>query len=668
MEKIMLILCWWWLGQCLCHDPMPSGVRTNPPVSSTRHKVTGQWLPSLSTTLIGGSESSRNTSQPVPGISENTYHNKENIPPSTLPVNKSEKVDNSSEHMTPSVRPPLNTNIDDHENARTNTSSSTDATTDSQSSLPEVLHSNHEIHTHAHDHNPVYEVDHLPVPESSTTGGGRDGRVTTPSKDLCSNCLCDTTKENVFCKHDHVDHNGIHHLTLNRQTIPPSAKTLHIVGFEKVVVVSNTFSRENLELRSIHFENIELMELHTKSLHFSPIAELNMEVAVIFTNCSIPKMPQHTFTQLTRSEDTRLDTKLEKTRFMSLKIDRCIIEEIHSYALYNARVIYFHMVGTKVNLMEENSVHLDSFDDWIIEKSQLPNMIHKAVCLRAQGIVVFSHNTFIGIGNRSLNIISSNQVLFEFNKVSHLGSEALLGIQPQKDSRAANVVFLNNTILKADERSLLTDSRYPMHERKIINNMFNISCDCQVMTAFESLLGITSSSDYEDIKMFQVVTRRSFCKGIGSVKSYIKVQAHMTHNCTVPITIIAAGTAVGVVILILVVVCVVCNYRVRKAREEANYLGECCFSQSFSTLHSNPQPLMSPISGLPGQPWDPTSPLQPWVMAVPEVKTYKETELNVSYEHTEPMNVSLRESFPLEPGQILDLQRRTQMRSSCPFN
>lgn len=188
------------------------------------------------------------------------------------------------------------------------------------------------------------------------------------------------------------------------------------------------------------------------------------------------------------------------------------------------------------------------------------------------------------------------------------------------------------------------------------------------MTAFESLMGITSSSNYEDIKMFQAVTERSLCHGIGSVKSYIKVQAHMTHNCTLPITIIAAGTAVGVVILILVVVCVVCNYRVRKAQEEANYLGECCFSQSFSTLQSNPQPPLASIPGLPSQPWDPVSSLQPWVVAVPEVKTYKETELNVSFEHTEPMNVSIRESFPLEPGQILDLQHRTQMRSSCPFN
>lgn len=245
----------------------------------------------------------------------------------------------------------------------------------------------------------------------------------------------------------------------------------------------------------------------------------------------------------------------------------------------------------------------------------------------------------------------------------------MLGIQPQKDSRAANIVFLNNTIVQADEHSLLTDRQYPKHEREIINNIFNIPCDCEVVTVFKSLLGITSESDYQDLKTLQEVTDKSLCQVLDKEKySYTKVQVYMTDKCTLPVTEIVAVTVVGVVIIILVVVCVVCNHRVKKARDEANYLGECCFSQSFSTLHSNPQPPMSSIVGHPSQAWDPTSPLQPWVVAVPEVKTYKETELNVSYEHTEPMNVSIRESLPMEPGQILDLQRRTQMRSSCPFN
>lgn len=275
------------------------------------------------------------------------------------------------------------------------------------------------------------------------------------------------------------------------------------------------------------------------------------------------------------------------------------------------------------------------------------------------------------------------QVLFEFNNVSHLRSEALLGIRPHKDARAANIVFLNNTIAKAEDRSLLTSKQYPMYERKIIDNKFNILCDCNVMMTFKKLLGIGNTSDYTDLAILKAVTQKSLCKWHVNGRSYTKVEGYVTRYCTLPLTAIVASTTVAVLLLLLVVVCVVCTKRVKKARKEANYIGECYLSQSFSALHSNPKFPTSSMTGhpsqtlelslpsttdYPSQALEPTSPTQPWVVAVPEVKTYKEIELNVAYEHTEPMNVNLRDSFHPEPRPLLDLQHRTQIRSSCPFN
>lgn len=79
-------------------------------------------------------------------------------------------------------------------------------------------------------------------------------------------------------------------------------------------------------------------------------------------------------------------------------------------------------VVSQVVDMEENSIHLDSYNEWIIEDSQLPNMIQKSICLHAKRVVVFSNNTFLGIGNRSLTIMSSNPVskiiIFILNSMS----------------------------------------------------------------------------------------------------------------------------------------------------------------------------------------------------------------------------------------------------------
>ncbi|KAG0697767.1 hypothetical protein GWK47_026234 [Chionoecetes opilio] len=485
--------------------------------------------------------------------------------------------------------------------------------------------------------------------------GGHGRVITTHKDDLCSFCLCDLLKKNVYCKHKHTN-----------SVIPASAETLHVAGFERVAIWKDTFARDDHKLRKIHLEDIAHMELVSRSLYFSTRAPNNMEVVVQFTNCHIPEIPQQTFTQGIRSDDPRLDLNLEETRFLTLNFDRCHIKSIRSYALYNARLLLFNMTGTKVDDMEENSIHLDSYMEWIMEKSHLPNMIQRSICLRAQNVVEFSHNTFQSLDNRSLDILSSSQVLFEFNHVAHLRSEALLGIRPHSDARAANIVFLNNTIAKADEHSLLISRQYPMHERKIIDNKFNIICDCNVKRTFEKLLGISSMSAYDDYETFKVVTAKSLCQEDATARSFTTVARYAAQHCTLPIIAIVAGTSVGAVTLILVLVCLVCARRVRKARERASYLEDCRFSHSFSTLHTTSQPHVASLSQV-LEPPSP-SPFQPWVVAVPEVKTYKELELNVAYEHTEPMKVSLRDMYIPEPRPLADLQYNAQMRSSCPFN
>lgn len=188
------------------------------------------------------------------------------------------------------------------------------------------------------------------------------------------------------------------------------------------------------------------------------------------------------------------------------------------------------------------------------------------------------------------------------------------------------------------------------------------------MTTFENLLGISNTSGYDDLAMYKTVIRKSLCQVQPKVGLYTRVTQYYDQKCTLPITEIVASTTVGVILLLLIVVWVVCSRRVKKAREEANYIGECTISQSFSTLHSNHQHSLSLATSQPNQPWESTGAIQPWVVAVPEVKTYKETELNVAFEHTEPMNISLRDNFHPEPGPLLDHKRRTQIRSSCPFN
>lgn len=243
-------------------------------------------------------------------------------------------------------------------------------------------------------------------------------------------------------------------------------------------------------------------------------------------------------------------------------------------------------------------------------------------------------------------------------------------VRPYGGERGASIVFLNNTVFNAENGSLAISSLYPIHERKILDNRFFVSCSCRIEEVFRALLGVSKEKNKsDDIAQLTLdaMLAKSRCRRYKSIMTFTRVEAYLDDVCaSLPIPIIVSGAIVAIAILITVTVSIICIRRAQKAKEEANYLGECSYSHSFSTLHTGP---MSPAIAL-SHSWDRAGgeSSQPWVMAVPEIKTYQETELHVDYEHTEPIAGNTRVFFPAEPGPLLDLQRKTHMRSSCPFN
>ncbi|XP_064119625.1 uncharacterized protein LOC135224512 [Macrobrachium nipponense] len=508
------------------------------------------------------------------------------------------------------------------------------------------------------------EDDHSHSPRSENPlQGNSQNAETENTTNLCSSCLCDSEKTNVFCKHQHVRQGSVHHLELHSGMIPKTATFLKIADFDSVKIMKGTFDNQDLELRNIQFTNINQVQLVKESLLFDAKARSNREVAVSFTDCNITEIPTETFTQYARSEDQKNDIDLENTRFLTLQIIRCNISTIRSYALTQARLLYFKMSHSQVKVMEEHSFHVDVYEDWVMESNHLPKLMPHTICLRSQMLVIFSNNVFTAIENRSLEIASNTQVLFEFNRVFYLGSEALVGITPT--GRGSNLVFMNNTVFKLGSKSLLISNRYPLHERKILDNNFNILCECQIKEKFLPFMDISHLSSHHDNLTYRKLMESSSCRRYAASNIYNNIEEYLTNNCApVPLPIIVSAAAVVTVVIITIIVCIVCTKRAEKAKEEANYLGECCYSHSFSTLNSgNPASMSSPFSACSS--WERSKQLQPWVIAVPEVKTYQETEVNVRYEQTDPLNASLRGSYQ-EP--TIDFQQRAGVRASCPFN
>ncbi|KAF2347003.1 Pectin lyase fold/virulence factor [Trinorchestia longiramus] len=240
-----------------------------------------------------------------------------------------------------------------------------------------------------------------------------------------------------------------------------------------------------------------------------------MRVRITMVNCNIPVVPSSALTQLeveskhSHGRDHE-NLALEKTRFITLRFLRCTIGEMESHAFYRARLLYFNFSDVTIGSMSQKSIDLDVYEDWIVQDSLLPHLPANAVCLHTEKSVVFSRNLIQELDPHAWAIEAGGQVLFEYNTVKKIRGNAFAKIIPMEDSRSANIVFLNNTVLSGEPNSLVISDLYPRHERKILNNRFDITCECNITVQFQKMLNINPNNS-DDMILNSAVLEYSLC-------------------------------------------------------------------------------------------------------------------------------------------------------------
>lgn len=132
--------------------------------------------------------------------------------------------------------------------------------------------------------------------------------------------------------------------------------------------------------------------------------------------------------------------------------------------------------------MSQKSIDLDVYEDWSVQYSYLPHLPRNAVCIHADKRVVFSNNVIQELDPYAWGIEADGEVLFQYNTVKKIRGKAFLNITPLKREISGNIVFLNNTVYSADADALVTSDEYPRHQKKVLNNRFNILCQCNIST------------------------------------------------------------------------------------------------------------------------------------------------------------------------------------------
>ncbi|XP_076065960.1 uncharacterized protein LOC143039598 [Oratosquilla oratoria] len=474
-------------------------------------------------------------------------------------------------------------------------------------------------------------------------------------EDLChSLCLCKHDDSVVSCEHEHVEDDHIHELVLYADRLPKKVKTFRVIGFDRLEIHQDTFANPNMTIERITFKGIGRLVLHPGSLYFHEYSNGNTKVEMVFEGCTIPTIPEGAITQnATRHDSETIELGLEDTRYIDLVINRCSIADVARHAIVDTRFINFSINNTKIGRMETGSIDIDVYEKFEMVNTEVPTLIKNGVCIRSDGVVVFSGNVINMIEGLALNVTSDSQVLFEHNQVGELDALALLGIVPPKGARGASIVFLDNQIETAVPESLVIHPRYQTHERKVLSNKFNVPCMCNISEIFGDLLN-TSNLEGE---VFMAVMDNSLCLNEDLV--YMKVKEYLDEECwTLNMFYIIAAGLVLAIILILAVVIVICWQRVKKLKEENSYATEGS-TRSFSTLRSCPP--LSP--GVPGPPSSEGRASPSWIMAIPEIKTYQETEVHMPYDRTETMDSS-KLSYSGSPYHSY----KSDGRTSSPFH
>ncbi|CAL4105681.1 unnamed protein product, partial [Meganyctiphanes norvegica] len=182
----------------------------------------------------------------------------------------------------------------------------------------------------------------------------------------------------------------------------------------------------------------------------------------------------------------------------------------------------------------------------------------------------------------------------------------------------------------AEPLSFLLNIAYPAHERTIRDNRIKVPCNCNVTDPFQTFLGINENSTHIQNATFQTLLDESLCQDTEVSSRFNNIKEYLDTNCTeINLAVIISASIAVFLLLVIIVVCIVCHIRVKRAQEEAAYIGEACSTRSFSTTRT----VVRHLSGPPLSPFYEKPVVISQQLVVPDVKTYHETEVHFPYEN-----------------------------------
>lgn len=459
-------------------------------------------------------------------------------------------------------------------------------------------------------------------------------------------CSCDHTWDRFNCSCTAAESKE---LILSPSVVPDSTVNLRIENCSRVHILPNVWVNHR-GVRRVEFLNIKELVIESSAFSWNetfalePVPQSGLVVSIV--NCSIPEIPSYTFkgrlTGITLHTVTigtiRAFAFASLYRTEKLELIECVVQNFEAQAFKKFSLENLHIIGGHFNgsVPSRTWVDLEVYNELLIERVIIGTVHSSSFIIYGPRIFHLHGNHFVNMEGEAFRIRMRGKTVIRNNIFDTLAKGAFVGISVEdftlKTKGIQVLQFENNTISHFENGYLLFNvtSFKPQVDSIIMNH----TCSCTLLETWGAELNFYSSQGQYNSQQQRDTSSRFWCRKHISEEtagSFINLN-DFSQDCILTsglqmFLIIILTSSLVLLSLILLLILLWRRYRSRNQKRWIN----------IPTTSDNDSKKKKTDKNSKVQKKSEHSQDSRLVIIVPDGHTYRETELNVIVEQTEPI-------------------------------
>jgi len=431
--------------------------------------------------------------------------------------------------------------------------------------------------------------------------------------------------------------------------VPESTVHLRIENCSRVHILPDVWLNHR-GVRRVEFLNIEELVIESnafswnETLALEPVPQSGLVVSIV--NCSIPEIPSYAFkgrlTGITLNTVTigtiRAFAFATLHRTEKLELIECVVGNFEAQAFKKFSSENLHIIGGHFSgsVPSRTWVDLEVYNEFLIERVIIDTIHSSSFIIYGPKIFHLHGNHFVNMKGEAFHIRMRGKTLIRNNIFDSLAKGAFVSITVEdftlKMEGIQVLQFENNTISHFQKGCLLFN--VTSFEPKLDRILINHTCSCTLLETWGEELNFYSSPGQYNSQQQRDTSSQFWCRKPTAEEtggSYINVNDFsqdciLTSGLQMFLIIIITSSLVLLALILLIIVL----WRRHRSRNQKHWIYIPTASDDDSKNKKTDK--NSKVQKKSENSQDPNL-----AIIVPDGRTYRETELNVIVEQTEPI-------------------------------